>query len=319
MSSAPMYSDSAALPSWTSTTYQYPSIMTSGPTGEYDNSWAYTSTSEQDPSLFCSSSETTNWSAYDGLSNAWTPSVNPSSASTYSTMTQPMSSTGFSSSNSNWGLSDQASLSAYSEPASYDNRPPISRSVSADHSNAGNYSDYRTDYYSPSTARVSSTAPASPGEYLGSDAASTASQSKSRASVQPTPKKSSKATSDKSSSKRKSASKPNTAITPKLSSAERDYEAQLLARFGHMMTPLGKNSAISPSEQIRREAWRICKSEAQEMSQRRMKLLEHEHGALERETLKLQANIGQLREAITQETRQLELALEKAERLSASY
>lgn len=55
------------------------------------------------------------------------------------------------------------------------------------------------------------------------------------------------------------------------------------------------------------------------MSQRRMKLLEHEHGALERETQKLQANIGQLREAITHETRQLEVALEKAERLSSSY
>ncbi|KAK0657041.1 hypothetical protein B0T16DRAFT_400779 [Cercophora newfieldiana] len=84
-----------------------------------------------------------------------------------------------------------------------------------------------------------------------------------------------------------------------------------------MMPPL--TNTMSPSEQIRREAWRICKSEAMEMSQRRMKLLEHEHGALERETQKLQANIGQLRDAITEETKQLEVALAKAERLSASY
>jgi hypothetical protein len=50
-----------------------------------------------------------------------------------------------------------------------------------------------------------------------------------------------------------------------------------------------------------------------------MQLLEHEHGALERETQKLQANIGQLRDAITQETQQLRVALAKAERLSSSY
>jgi len=40
--------------------------------------------------------------------------------------------------------------------------------------------------------------------------------------------------------------------------------------------------------------------------------------ALQRETQKLQANIGQLRKAFTQETRQLKVALAKAEKLSYS-
>jgi len=267
--------------------------------------------------MFCPSSEATTWSGYEPATT-WAPSVNPSSASTYSTVTHPLSSTGFSSSNSTWGPSDQASLSAYSEPTTYGERPSLSRSVSAD--NSTNYLGYGTDY-SPSTARISSTAPDSPAEYLASDTVSTGSQSKIRTNTKTASKKSVKSTSEKSSSSKRKASKSHaaTSTAANITTTERDYEAQLLARFGHMMSPLGKTPNLTPSEQIRREAWRICKSEAAEMSQRRMKLLEHEHGALERETQKLQANIGQLREAITQETRQLEVALQKAERLSSSY
>lgn len=315
MSGAPMYSDPAAFASWTSTSYQYPSIMTSGPDGDYNSSWGYSSTSEDDPSMLCPSSEATTWSSYEPTTT-WAPSVNPSSASSYSTITHPVSSTGFSSSNNTWGPSDQASLSAYSEPTTYGERPSLSRSVSAD--NSTNYMGYGTDY-SPSTARISSTAPASPAEYLASDTVSIGSQSKNRNSTKTGPKKSAKSTSEKSSSSKRKASKSATSVAANITTTERDSEAQLLARFGHMMSPLGKTPNLTPSEQIRREAWRICKSEAAEMSQRRMKLLEHEHGALERETQKLQANIGQLREAITHETRQLEVALEKAERLSSSY
>ena len=51
------------------------------------------------------------------------------------------------------------------------------------------------------------------------------------------------------------------------------------------------------SEQIRREVWGRCKAEALEMSQRRMMLQDHEHGALERETQRLQVNLGLMREA----------------------
>ncbi|KAK4249483.1 hypothetical protein C7999DRAFT_39461 [Corynascus novoguineensis] len=51
------------------------------------------------------------------------------------------------------------------------------------------------------------------------------------------------------------------------------------------------------SEQIRREAWGRCKAEAAEMEQRRMMLLDHERGALEREARRLQVNLGLMREA----------------------
>ncbi|KAJ4297404.1 hypothetical protein N0V88_004325 [Collariella sp. IMI 366227] len=46
------------------------------------------------------------------------------------------------------------------------------------------------------------------------------------------------------------------------------------------------------SEQIRREAWERCRAEAHEMLQRRMQLVDHERGALEREAQRLQENLG---------------------------
>lgn len=60
------------------------------------------------------------------------------------------------------------------------------------------------------------------------------------------------------------------------------------------------------SEQIRREAWDRCKAEAAEMEQRRMMLLGHERGALERETQRLQVNLGLMREAAALRQRELE-------------
>lgn len=66
------------------------------------------------------------------------------------------------------------------------------------------------------------------------------------------------------------------------------------------------------SEQIRREAWERCKAEAWEMSQRRMMLLDHEQGALERETRKLQVNIGRMREAVARDKAEQEEAADRA-------
>lgn len=309
-----MYPEPTGFTSWANTSYQYPTIATTGPDGfstkDY-NSWAYTPISEDDAALFFSTTENPSWSHYE--SSPWAPTVNPSSASPYSTMTQPP--TAFS--DSPWGMSDQTPLSAYSEPSTYSECPPLSRSVSAD--NHPCMMDYNTDYSpSMSVARMTSTAPASPGKYLGSDTASVSSQPKPRPKSKPTSKKST-AKSEKSSAKRKRNSKtPVAAAVSNTTTTEQDYEAQLLARFGPMMAPLSKKSHLTPSEQIRREAWRICKSEVMDMSQRSMKLLEHDHGALERETQKLQATITQLRDEIEQETRQLEVALTKVEKLSAS-
>ena len=50
------------------------------------------------------------------------------------------------------------------------------------------------------------------------------------------------------------------------------------------------------SEQIKRQAWERCRAEAQEMSQRRLMLLDHEKGALEREVERLRVNLGLMRE-----------------------
>ncbi|GAB1310722.1 hypothetical protein MFIFM68171_00932 [Madurella fahalii] len=69
------------------------------------------------------------------------------------------------------------------------------------------------------------------------------------------------------------------------------------------------------SERIRREAWERCRTEVMEMSQRRLMLLDHERGALERETQRLQANIGLMRETIARQQAGLEDAVTRAERL----
>ncbi|KAK4132802.1 hypothetical protein BT67DRAFT_435339 [Trichocladium antarcticum] len=51
------------------------------------------------------------------------------------------------------------------------------------------------------------------------------------------------------------------------------------------------------AEQIKREAWLRCRAGTVEMSQRRLLLRNHEHGALDRETQRLQVNLGLMREA----------------------
>jgi len=94
-------------------------------------------------------------------------------------------------------------------------------------------------------------------------------------------------------------------------------EEILVDRFGqHMTAPEG--SGPLTSEHIRREAWRICKAEAREMSERRMRLIEHEGGALEREAVRMQQNIAAMRDAISREQNELERAVAMAERMSCS-
>ncbi|KAK4156621.1 hypothetical protein C8A00DRAFT_30474 [Chaetomidium leptoderma] len=72
------------------------------------------------------------------------------------------------------------------------------------------------------------------------------------------------------------------------------------------------------SEQIKREAWERCKAEAFEMSQRRMMLLNHEHGALEREAQRLQVNLGLMREAVARDEAAAGLEEEEKEAAAAA-
>ncbi|KAK0748364.1 hypothetical protein B0T21DRAFT_324011 [Apiosordaria backusii] len=71
------------------------------------------------------------------------------------------------------------------------------------------------------------------------------------------------------------------------------------------------------SAKMQREAWERCKTEAIVMSQRRLLLLDHERGALERETQKLQDNLALMREAAAREHGELKEAVRRAERLDA--
>ncbi|KAK4224776.1 hypothetical protein QBC38DRAFT_484601 [Podospora fimiseda] len=70
------------------------------------------------------------------------------------------------------------------------------------------------------------------------------------------------------------------------------------------------------SQKLQREAWEKAKVEAMAMSQRRLMLLDHERGALERETQKLQVNLGLMRESVARQHSELQEAISKAERLN---
>lgn len=69
------------------------------------------------------------------------------------------------------------------------------------------------------------------------------------------------------------------------------------------------------SEKLQREAWERCKTEAANMSRRR-ELLLSSRTELQKETQKLQVNIGQLREAVAREHEQLKEAVRIATRLN---
>lgn len=70
---------------------------------------------------------------------------------------------------------------------------------------------------------------------------------------------------------------------------------------------------------MQREAWEKAKTEALAMSQRRLMLLDHERGALDRETQKLQVNIGLMREQVAKQHSELQEAISKAEKLKNQY
>ncbi|KAK4044371.1 hypothetical protein C8A01DRAFT_31426 [Parachaetomium inaequale] len=94
--------------------------------------------------------------------------------------------------------------------------------------------------------------------------------------------------------------------TPSISSILTDRTTGSTSTTASTTTTLGGvlPANVDPrvaAEQIRREAWERCKAEALEMSQRRMMLLDHEHGALERETQRLQVNLGRMREVAKRE------------------
>ncbi|KAK1757884.1 hypothetical protein QBC47DRAFT_459325 [Echria macrotheca] len=142
-------------------------------------------------------------------------------------------------------------------------------------------------------------------------------KSNPRMRVKREPASSSASSSSSSSRKRKQESKQKQTQSQSLYPGDLPMAEQtLIARYANRI-PSSAVARMTP-EHIRREAWRICEAEAREMSERRVMLLEHEGGALERETAKLQISVSAMREAVAREQRELERAVEMAERLSSS-
>ena len=286
-----MYPDASAYGSWTTTTsYQYPSVMTSGPSMDLNNNWSYTSPDDDDISMFCSSStDATSWSSQ---ATNWTPSVNPSSTHSYPSMT--LSSAGYSTSGPY-----QMPTSAYSQ------------SMATATNVAG---------FPPPITRMAYPSTSSPSDYEPSDGGSSSSKHKSSSKSGPKRSEPKRRTTKKdvpSSSTRRKSGKSSAITTP--THEQIVYDTQLLAQIGPIPSnPLTggcvPGSYFPTAEQIGREAWRVCKSEALEMSNRR-KLLEHQRTVLERETENLQFKVGLMREAISKEQRELEEAVTRAERL----
>ncbi|KXX75690.1 hypothetical protein MMYC01_208301 [Madurella mycetomatis] len=127
--------------------------------------------------------------------------------------------------------------------------------------------------------------------------------------------KDSKAASSKRSARPEPKPRPRAHVRRKSESASASSAADRPTRLGGVLPP-----GIDPrtaSEKIRREAWERCRAEVLEMSQRRLMLLDHERGALERETQKLQVNIGLMRETIARQQAGLEDAVRRAEKLGS--
>lgn len=127
--------------------------------------------------------------------------------------------------------------------------------------------------------------------------------------------KDSKAASSKRPTKPEPKPRPRAHVRRKSESTSANSAADRPTRLGGVLPP-----GIDPraaSEKIRREAWERCRTEVLEMSQRRLMLLDHERGALERETQKLQANIGLMRETIARQQAGLEDAVRRVEKLGS--
>ncbi|KAK3989889.1 hypothetical protein QBC44DRAFT_326275 [Cladorrhinum sp. PSN332] len=118
--------------------------------------------------------------------------------------------------------------------------------------------------------------------------------------------------------------KKSDASSPKARGTKRKSPSPATSTSGAKTTP---HIGIFPpnvdpkkaSQKMQREAWEKAKNEAVVMSQRRLMLLDHERGALERETQKLQVNIGLMRETVARQHSELQEAISKADRLNRQY
>ncbi|KAK3382750.1 hypothetical protein B0T24DRAFT_602440 [Lasiosphaeria ovina] len=285
-----------------------------------------------DPTMFGADGAEIDWSSFGPLpssshqhhhnNNTWGhPDPSPVD---YFTSGLPASPGGLYTASSVWGSHDQPLYSPHSEapPLIPAHHAPLVRSVSAENGlSAGSSLDF---IRRPNLKHGgSSSEPTSPGNMVLVSSSPVAAALPSNTTK---PKRAHKAkaksvSASKSDAKSKkaagsctsSSSHPQQQRGSSSSSSKRKSQSPPLTPGG---TPA---TAAASAEQIRKEAWRICKAEALEMSQRRIMLIEHERGALERETQKLQVNIGRMREAVSREEASLRDAVLKAESLARSY
>ncbi|KAK0734533.1 hypothetical protein B0T26DRAFT_75117 [Lasiosphaeria miniovina] len=238
----------------------------------------------------------------------------------YFTSGLPASPGGLYAAGSVWGSHDQPLYSPHSEapPFIATHHTPLIRSVSAENGlSAGSGLDFTRR---PNLKHGgSSSEPASPGNMALVSSSPVAAALPSNTTK---PKRAHKAKA-KSVSASKSDARSKRAAGSSISSSHPQQQSGSSSKRKSQSPPLTPGgtpaAAAASAEQIRKEAWRICKAEALEMSQRRIMLIEHERGALERETQKLQVNIGRMREAVNREEANLRDAVLKAESLARSY
>ena len=277
---------------------------------EHGAAWPYgVAVSQEGPSMFGATDvalEMPNHELMVPATTVWSPSVSPypTAMADYSTTAFPFPVQGQVAEPSMWESSDYASsLSPYSDTAGVASHPPLTRSVSDD--GLGTYSAAVSAPDSPESDATTSSAFPAP-----SQPTSRRNKNNPRSAA-----RAARRTADSTPRPKSPAARPRPSRTSS-NVTEFHYQNQLRSRLGHRIGPVPPyQDPRATTEHIRREAWRICKAEALEMSQRRMKLLEHEHGALERETQQLQINMKLMRDAVAREQLDLENAVDRAEML----
>ncbi|KAK3329854.1 hypothetical protein B0H66DRAFT_39561 [Apodospora peruviana] len=283
------------------------SALSSSPNGHFNNTWQGDYPALSQGSSLSSSAPEPTWP------NAHTLGYGPAPTNNMQSCSRNTSPTGdyFGTSDSSvihlsasypkapWDTSDQPLYSPFSEVPPLIEQP---RGLSVN--NVGlnpSYFPGESTYF-----KAEPGSPVSPSPISSSSPSATTTTTTATSSSKGKGKSKSKASSDSSKS-----SAPARSRTSSTTSSKRKLPSQ-------MNLPLPQEVHRIASEHISREAWRICKAEAVEMAQRRVKLLEHESGALERDTQQLQHNIELMRQVMARSQVGLEDAVRRAERLAAS-
>lgn len=310
---APMYQtypqDAFACGQWSNRPSFPPTFPASNPAAQFDGMWhdelQHPMTTYDMPTMFQTSDDVV-WPMQEQPAGGFSQ---PSSASPVGYQGQdaewssiPSQDTGYAS--GTWMSNEQIQPvpSPLSEAPSFNN-------YTFNHKTPSDYEPHSATSTAPLTSQSSfdTRESASPAASTAAPVSKPKGKGKGKAAVTKPSKKGTEASSKSRGTKRKSPA-PSTKSTS-------SYNSKPPPPFLGIFPP-----DVDPREasaKVQREAWERCKNEAMVMSQRRLLLLDHERGALERETQKLQDNLALMREAAAREHGQLKEAVKKAERLNA--